>query len=357
MLRQFSQEQTWFPDPALAGQIFVGCSSAIQHLIAIARKAAAVNSTVIISGETGTGKETFARLIHGLSPRAAHPLIPVDCTALPESLFESELFGHVKGSFTGAQRDSLGHIRSANLGTLFLDEIGELSLGLQAKFLRVLQERRVVPLGASTPRPVDIRVICATNRDLEAMVAAGTFREDLYYRLAVVPLELPPLRARPHDIIPMAMHRLRQLAQTYGTTPKELCAPVAEALMRYSWPGNIRELYNAAEHAYVLSEGPTLELCDLPPRMRIGTGQPREGSHLNLAAVEQRTIIEALQTCNYNRTAACRLLGIELRRLNRRMAALVIDMPVKSTAARSRKHRFAVHPRSLVQPVGPGAWE
>src|ERR1700689_5916808 len=166
-------------------RVFIGRSPAIQRLTVIAKKAAALNSTVMISGETGTGKETFPRLIHGLSPRAAYPLIPVDCTALPETLFESELFGHMKGSFTGAHRDSLGYVRSAHMGTLFLDEIGELSLGLQAKLLRVLQERRVVPVGASTPQSVDVRVICATNRDLSAMVAAGTFREVLFFRSPV----------------------------------------------------------------------------------------------------------------------------------------------------------------------------
>ncbi|MGD0463527.1 MAG: sigma-54 dependent transcriptional regulator [Tepidisphaeraceae bacterium] len=346
-------------------RVFIGRSPAIQRLTAIARKAAALNSTVIITGETGTGKETFARLIHGLSPRATHPLIPVDCTALPEALFESELFGHLKGSFTGAHRDSLGYIRAAHLGTLFLDEIGELSLGLQAKLLRVLQERRVAPLGASTPQPVDVRVICATNRDLSAMVAAGTFRQDLFFRLAVVPLDLPPLRARSEDIIPLAEHWLNKLAETYGSTAKEISSPVAEALLKYSWPGNIRELYNVIEHAHVLSDGPTIELGDLPLLMRAGVAQPRQVSKLNLAAVERRTIIEALESCNYNRTAACRLLGVELRKLNRRIAALVIDIPGKSVAPatplpkRRGSHgscRLSVHTRTVLEPAGHGAW-
>ncbi len=251
-------------------QVFIGHSPAIQRLTAIASRAAALNSTVIISGETGTGKETFARLIHALSPRAAHPLIPVDCTALPETLFESELFGHLKGAFTGAHRDSLGYIRAAHLGTLFLDEVGELGLGLQAKLLRVLQERRVTPVGASVSLPVDVRVICATNLDLSAMVAAGTFRQDLFYRLAVVPLELPPLRARAQDIIPLAEHWLTKLAETYGSIPKQLSLPVADALLKYSWPGNIRELHNVIEHAHVLNDGPTIELSDLPARMWAG---------------------------------------------------------------------------------------
>jgi transcriptional regulator with PAS, ATPase and Fis domain len=346
------------PDPSMPERIFIGRSPSIQRLTSVAKKAAALNSTVIITGETGTGKETFARLIHGLSPRASHPLIPVDCTALPETLFESELFGHTKGSFTGAHRDSLGYVRSANLGTLFLDEIGELSLPLQSKLLRVLQERRVVPVGSSTPLPVDVRVICATNRDLSAMVAAGTFREDLYFRLAVVPIELPPLRARNEDIIPMAEHWLARLAETYGSTPKHLSPQVADALLKYSWPGNIRELNNVIEHAYVLSDGPTIDPRDLPPRLRADVSQPRTVSKFNLASVERRAIIEALEACNFNRTAACRLLGIELRRLNRRIAALVIDLPGKSipSPSASRKRR-ASRPlsgqlREILQPVG-----
>jgi transcriptional regulator with PAS, ATPase and Fis domain len=346
-------------------RVFIGRSPAIQRLTTVARKVAPLNSTIILSGETGTGKETFARLIHSLSPRAAHPLIPVDCTALPETLFESELFGHLKGSYTGAHRDSLGYVRSAHQGTLFLDEIGELSLGLQSKLLRVLQERRVVPVGSSLPQPVDVRVICATNRDLSAMVAAGTFREDLFFRLAVVPLELPPLRARSEDIIPMSEHWLKKLADTYGSIPKELSTPAAQALLNYSWPGNIRELFNVVEHAHVLSDGPTIELRDLPPKLRTTLAQPREVSKLNLAAIERRAIIEALESCNYNRTAACRLLGVELRRLNRRIASLVIDLPRKSIArpTQSRKHRISsasrrlsLQARSILEPVTHIAW-
>ncbi len=364
MLPQPCQDEAFVPDPTAPDRVFIGRSPAIQRLIAIATKAAALNSTVIITGETGTGKETFARLIHGLSPRAAHPLIPVDCTALPETLFESELFGHLKGSFTGAHRDSLGYIRSAHLGTLFLDEIGELSLGLQSKLLRVLQERRVVPVGSSLPQPVDVRVICATNRDLSAMVAAGTFREDLYFRLAVVPLELPPLRARSEDIIPMANHWLKKLADTYGSTPKELSLAVTESLLKYAWPGNIRELYNVIEHAHVLSDGSVIELRDLPPRLRAGTTQPRTVSKLNLAAVERRTIVEALESCNYNRTAACRLLGVELRRLNRRIVSLVIDISANRPERRNRANarisaatrRISLQTRAILEPVSHGAW-
>lgn len=329
MLTRFRRSEISIPDPLMPDLVFIGHSPAIQRFTAIAERVAALKSTVVILGETGTGKETFARLIHGQSRRAAHPFIPVDCTALPENLFESELFGHMKGSFTGAHRDSLGYIRSAHLGTLFLDEIGELSLGLQAKLLRVLQDRRVVPVGASSAQPVDIRVICATNRDLTAMVTAGTFRQDLFFRLAVVSLQLPPLRERPEDIVPLAEYWLRTLAQTYGETPRTLSPTVADALLKHSWPGNIRELYNVIEHAHVLCNGSTIELPDLPPQLNSGVSPHCGSSRYNLATVERQTIMEALEHCNCNRTAACRLLGIELRRLNRRMASLKIDLPRK----------------------------
>jgi transcriptional regulator with PAS, ATPase and Fis domain len=313
---------------------FIGRSPAIQRFTDIASRVAALKSTVMILGETGTGKETFARLIHSESRRSAHPFIPVDCTALPENLFESELFGHVKGAFTGAHRDSLGYVRSAHLGTLFLDEIGELSLGLQAKLLRVLQDRRVAPVGATSSHPVDIRVICATNRDLSAMVKAGTFRQDLYFRLAVVCLELPPLRERPEDLIPLAEHWLMKLAETYDEVPRKISAGVADALLKHTWPGNIRELYNVIEHAHVLCEGSTIEPSHLPPRFNSPAPRGVGPSRYNLANVERQTILEALDHCNFNRSAACRLLGIELRRLNRRMESLKIDLPGKTFRCR-----------------------
>jgi DNA-binding NtrC family response regulator len=197
------------------------------------------------------------------------------------------------------------------------------------------------------------------------MVAAGTFREDLFFRLAVVPLELPPLRARSEDIIPMANHCLKKLAETYNSASKELSLPATESLLKYSWPGNIRELNNVIEHAHVLSDGPAIELHDLPPRLRAATSQPRTVSKLNLAAIERRAIVEALESCNYNRTAACRLLGVELRRLNRRIRTLVIDIPRKSMirAAGSRKRRISaatrrlsLQTRAILEPITHAAW-
>jgi transcriptional regulator with PAS, ATPase and Fis domain len=282
---------------------------------------------VMIFGETGTGKEMLARYIHAQSARAAHPFIPVDCTAFSESVFESQLFGHVKGAFEGAHRESLGFIRAANGGTLFLDEIGELDLNLQAKLLAVLQEKRIVPVGDTQAQPVDIRVICATNRDLAAMVAAGAFRQDLYLRLQVFSLHLPALRARPDDLIPLAEHCLKQLAELNGSDPKQLSTPAAEALLRHSWPGNVRELFNVIEHAHVLSDGEVIQPQDLPAPLSTGEFRAHSLQEFNLEQVERRTIVEALKRCRYNRSAACQLLGLELRRLNRRITSLKIEIP------------------------------
>ncbi|MGA3065577.1 MAG: sigma-54 dependent transcriptional regulator [Tepidisphaeraceae bacterium] len=292
-----------------------------------ARVVAHQGSLVLLQGETGSGKEILARYIHQNSPRADRPFIPVDCSSFSETLFESQFFGHVKGAFTGAMRDTLGFVRAADGGTLFLDEIGELPLALQAKFLRVIQEKCVVSLGDFTPRPVDIRIVCATNRDLLEMVENKTFREDLYYRINVVNLRVPPLRERQEDVIPLAEHFLAKHAALDGRPPKSLSAHAAESLARYCWPGNIRELFNALERACILSEGPVIQLGDLPPPLaNFGFLGTRILDDLNLKSVERRTIIEALKRSGYNRAAACRLLGLERRRLNRMISILKIPM-------------------------------
>ncbi len=311
----------------LSDSQFVCESAAMIRLAAAARRAAMQPSTILLLGQTGTGKEMLARYIHAHSSRAGKPFVPVDCSALPETLFESELFGHVRGAFSGAIRDSLGFIRAADGGTLFLDEIGELPLGLQPKLLRVVEERSVVPVGDTRPRPVDIRIICATHRDLSTMVAEGAFREDLYFRLNVLCLSLPPLRERPDDVIPLASSILQRLC-TRGGEPKTLSHQAMEALLPYPWPGNIRELFNVLEHAFVFSEGSVIEPADLPPQMS-GRGFPNSlASDLNLDNVERGTILEALRRARGNRPRAARLLGIETRRLNRRMEALNIHVPV-----------------------------
>jgi transcriptional regulator with PAS, ATPase and Fis domain len=330
-----SEEQlTDIPLPvAVAEGHFIGGSSVVTRLKAIAARVAQRHSTVMLLGETGTGKEMLARFIHANSPRAQEAFIPVDCTAFSDSLFESQLFGHVKGAFTGAHRDTLGFIRSADGGTLFLDEIGELNLNLQAKLLRVLQERRVVPVGDAIPRPVDMRVICATHRNLAEMVQAGTFRQDLFFRLQVFTLLLPPLRDRVDDIPQLADFFLERLAELGGDIQKKLSDEAVESLMNHSWPGNVRELFNVLEHAWVLADGNVIGLSDLPAPLSTGGYRAYHPSDLNLEAMERRVIIEALKRSQYNRTAACKLLGLELRRLNRRITSLKIELPKRSVHA------------------------
>jgi two-component system response regulator AtoC len=282
-------------------------------------------STVMILGETGSGKEMLARFIHQQSDRRDKPFIPVDCSTLSEHLFESELFGHVKGAFTGAMRDSLGFIRAADSGTLFLDEIGELGIHLQSKLLRVIQEKCVVPVGDTRPRPVDIRIVTATNRDLQAMVKDGTFRQDLFFRLNVVILHLPPLRHREDDILPLAKHFLELQADLYNEPPKKLSQEVIDALKEYAWPGNVRELANVIEHAYVLATSDVVQLADLPPRIH----DPEESStgEMNLNDVERKAIAECLKKVGFNKAAASRMLGINIQRLNRRILKLGIHVP------------------------------
>jgi transcriptional regulator with PAS, ATPase and Fis domain len=301
-----------------------GCIAAVKE---IAASIAARRSTVMILGETGSGKEMLARHIHHLSDRNEKPFVPVDCSSLADSLFESELFGHVKGAFTGAIRDSLGFIRAANGGTLFLDEIGELSGPMQAKLLRVIQERYVVPVGDTRPHYVDVRIVCATHRDLPEMVRVGTFRQDLFFRLNVVVLNMPPLRQRPMDVLPLARHFLVAQAELYGESPKCLAPDAADTLQGYPWPGNVRELANVIEHAHVLAANNIIEVADLPERLRVGNIDAQAGNDLYLLDVERRTIAEALRRSKFNKTAASRMLGINIQKLNRRIERLGIRLP------------------------------
>jgi transcriptional regulator with PAS, ATPase and Fis domain len=312
---------------------FIGQSVAINLLLARARSVAHRPSTIMVTGETGTGKELVARLVHQHSPRADYPFIAVDCSAFSEALFESQFFGHVKGAFTGAAGDTLGFVRAADGGTLFLDEIGELPLKMQAKFLRVLQERCVVPVGRSQSIPVDIRVICATHRNLRDMVGEGSFREDLYFRLHVIPLRVPPLRERSDDVPLLASFFLAKFAQLGNEPCKVLSDRAIECLMGYPWPGNIRELFNILEQAHVLSPGPIIKFADLPPSLGnhaavnpADLGDLGDLDDLNLRNVQRRVISEALNRSNYNRAAACRLLGVEKRRLNRLISQLGIQL-------------------------------
>jgi two-component system NtrC family response regulator len=287
-------------------------NSAMRELLDTAMRAASSEASVLIAGESGTGKEVLARLIHQHSPRAQGPMVAVNCAAIPENLLESELFGHVRGAFTGAVRGRKGRFHSAAGGTLFLDEIGELRLDLQAKLLRAIQERVVTPVGADQPEEVDIRLIAASNRDLYAAIGQGTFREDLYYRLGVILLQLPPLRERREDIAPLVTHFLRKLDAPAGV---EFSSGALARLRAHPWPGNIRELQNVVERAIILRRGPRIEADDLQlvsmPQPAAANGIPEipdEG--LSLEEMELGLIKKALAKADGNRSQAARLLKI-----------------------------------------------
>jgi transcriptional regulator with GAF, ATPase, and Fis domain len=260
-------------DPEVFEEI-KGSGKAVQRMTALARKVAASPSAVLIRGESGTGKELLAEAIHAASPRAARPFVKVHCAALSQNLLESELFGHVKGAFTGADRDRVGRFEQANGGTLFLDEIGDINLEVQTKLLRVLQEMSFERVGSSQPITVDVRILAATHQDLEAMISAGRFREDLYYRINVFSLRTPPLRARKEDIFELAVHFLGRHAQRIGKAVSHIDDEAVEALVAYDWPGNIRELENAIERAVVLADGPAITRDDLPLEIRQPAANP-----------------------------------------------------------------------------------
>ncbi len=295
--------------PADAENI-VGGSAAMRQVQKAIGMVADTAATVLITGETGTGKEVVARAIHRHGRRAARPFIAVNCAAIPGELLESQLFGHARGSFTGAIADRIGSFREADGGTLFLDEIGDMDLALQAKLLRVLQERVVTPLGGK-PVPIDVRILAATHRDLAQAVRAGTFREDLFYRLGVVPLALPPLRERLADIVPLAEHFLA----LSGTPPKRLSAEAAGRLLAHPWPGNVRELRNAMERAAVMARRPVIGPEDLaflasPAASSLAEDWLDGDLPSAVARLEQAMLRRALDACGGNRAEAARRLGI-----------------------------------------------
>jgi two-component system response regulator HydG len=305
------------------GASLIGDSEPIQKLLNQVRRAAATDATVFIHGESGTGKELVARMLHELSPRAQGPFIVTHCAALAETLLESELFGHERGAFTGAVKRKLGRFELADGGTLFLDELGEISPAVQTKLLRVLQEREVQRVGGEDTIKVDVRVIAATHRDLKAEVAAGRFREDLYYRLVVVPLELPPLRERPEDIGTLARHFVAKHGPRINPKVKGLTSAAVSALGRYAWPGNVRELENAIEQSLVFAEGSELDEKDLPaflhgPAARAAQSQgalpvPHGDRPLPdiLEDLERQLIERAYEKAKRVKTETARLLGIK----------------------------------------------
>ncbi|MBF0297037.1 MAG: sigma-54-dependent Fis family transcriptional regulator [Magnetococcales bacterium] len=309
----------------------IGAAPAMRRVLELARRAARTDASVLITGESGTGKELIARYIHANSVRARGPFVALNCAAVPENLIESELFGHVKGAFTGAGSQRPGMFVEADRGTLLLDEIGETPLALQAKLLRVLQERVVRPVGGSGERSVDVRLLAATNRDLSVECAAGRFREDLLYRVDVVHLHLPPLRERREDIPMLAAVFLEKYADRYGVGVTGFAPEVMECLMRYPFPGNIRELENVVEGAVALTAGGRVEVELLPvhvrmPRMADGSPfvLPEQGFDLDahLAKVEADAIGQALEQCKGSKTRAAELLGMSFRTFRYRMAKL-----------------------------------
>jgi two-component system response regulator HydG len=316
-------------------------SSEMRKTIELARRAARVDSTVLVTGPSGSGKERIARLIHAESARATGPFVAINCAALTESLLESELFGHVKGAFTGATGDRVGLFEAANGGTLLLDEVGEIPAGVQAKLLRVLQEHEIRRVGESVSRKVNARVVAATNRNLSEEVAQGRFRHDLYYRLRVIELRVPPLRDRRCDIVPLARQFLAEAATRLGRKVDGLEPRVADQLSRYDWPGNVRELENAIERAVALSLGPRIDVEDLPEEIRQAPAAAAapSGNSRRLADVERSLIESTLDEFQGNRTRAAEALGIGVATLYRKLKQYEGAAP--SPAAASAMKRTA----------------
>lgn len=322
---------------SLSGKQLLGNSPATRHLLEEIQKVVPYKTNVLITGESGTGKELVARTIHSSGPRRDRPWVAINCSAIPRDLMESELFGYVKGAFTGAAQNRLGRLEQAQGGTLFLDEIGDLDLGLQTKLLRVLQEREFSPVGSDQVRKVDVRIMAATNRDLKAMVGEGKFREDLFYRLDVYSIVVPPLRERREDVPLLAQAFLDELSADTDKSVHRISPDAIEVLARYSWPGNIRELRNAIERSLLSCKGDTISAQDLPHTILRSTGAaPITDSCLDnmgssdldawLEGVERRAILQALEQCGGVQAQAARRLGISERSLWHRIKKLKIQV-------------------------------
>jgi two-component system response regulator HydG len=305
----------------------VGASPPMQALFRLIDRVAASNATVLVTGETGTGKEHVARALHARSRRRDAPLVAINCAAVPEPLLESEMFGHARGAFTDARADRAGLLLRASGGTLFFDEIGDMPLGLQAKLLRALQERSIRPVGADRETPIDVRIIAATNNDLEIAVERHRFREDLFYRINVIQIPVPPLRERGNDILLLAQHFVDVYARSSLKPVTALTSRTAERLMSYPWPGNVRELQNCIEHAVALAAHDRITLDDLPDRIRIhhGSTPPAVGSDPSALApleeIERRYVEQVLAAVGGRKAAAARVLGLDRKTLYRKLEA------------------------------------
>jgi two-component system NtrC family response regulator len=311
-------------------------SRKMQNVIELAAQVSRRDSTVLLTGESGTGKELFAKAIHQNSLRAGKPFVTVNCGALPETLAESELFGHRKGSFTGATGDRAGKFEAANEGTVFLDEVGELTAPVQVKLLRVIQEREVDKIGSPHPLKVNVRILAASNRNLKNLVDDGDFREDLYYRLSVVTIEVPPLRDRRDDIPLLTRHFLKQYAGRYGITDLSVSEDAMDKMVQYNWPGNVRELQNAIERLAVLAKDNLIHMEALPEEIRraesrvasIGLKLPEEG--IDLEEVEKEILLRALEKHGWNQTHAAKYLNISRKTLIYRMEKFALLPPTQS---------------------------
>ncbi len=311
----------------------LGNSEAMRRTRATIAKVARSQAPIYISGESGTGKELVARLIHNKGPRANQPFVPVNCGAIPDELMESEFFGHKKGSFTGAVADKDGLFQAAEGGTLFLDEVADLPLHMQVKLLRAIQEKAVRPVGSATEIPVDVRILSATHKNLATLVEDGKFRQDLYYRINVIELHVPPLRERPEDIPQLVEHTLGKLARQIGIDTPRITPDAQKSLNDYPFPGNVRELENILERAMTLCEDNTIRAHDLQLRAATQTAQPmpapldsgRIQLEEHLGEIEKKAILQALEQTRYNKTAAAKLLGLSFRALRYRLKKLGLD--------------------------------
>jgi DNA-binding NtrC family response regulator len=307
------------PPAAPAPSGIIGESEAMQSVFHAIQKAAAVRATVLITGESGTGKELVARAIHYKSERASHSFVPVNCGGIPEGLLESELFGHVKGAFTGATETRAGFFQTGNKGTIFLDEVGETSLAMQVKLLRVLQEKEVCMVGSARTQKVDVRIIAGTNKNLRGLIAGGRFREDLFYRLNVISIELPPLRARGADVLLLTRYFSAKYADEMGRAAPQFTERALESLGRYPWPGNVRELENLVQRLMAMTEGDIIDAPDLPAGMRSECWVDERGLERTLEQVEAEHMRHVLERVEGNKSRAAKILGIDRKTLREKL--------------------------------------
>ena len=309
--------------PLVSRHGIIGESKAMRKVLTAIEKTASSSATVLITGESGTGKELVARAIHYNSSRASAPFVPINCGGIPESLLESELFGYVKGAFTGATETRAGFFQTAEGGTIFLDEVSETSLSMQVKLLRVLQDKEVIMVGERRPQKVDVRIIAATNKDLQSLVNKGSFREDLYYRLNVITIDVSPLRERDEDILLLVKHFAVKYAKESGKTTPRFSENALQVLKSYYWPGNARELENIIQRLVIMSEGDIIDVPDLPSLMRF-SALSGIGHHQTLAAVEAEYILSVLASVDKNKTKAAEILGIDRKTLREKLKKIKI---------------------------------